>query len=545
MGENRRQGKTARAKGLLCKLALSVAIVALPLWAGCVKKTYNLNHVRIQLEALDEELGEAYYDNYSYGKNLEIDHIYEKYLHLITNGELISYVGDIRDRERNTLQRTRLTYLYAELLDHYLGHRTSQIAERLANIQASEKVVVDDEEIAFRQVSLSLMNEQDREERRKLYRAQGVVIEDKLNPLLAEELNLIQELSLEFGYGNFTEMQEAARGDDFARLEMMADRFLVQTEEVFRDLLEEEAHQALGLSLEEVRGWDRARLFRAQEFDEYFPKEKLLPLMRNTFILLGLSTEMQENVVIDAEDRAQKASRAACFPISVPQDIRVLIKPVGGIQDYRSLFHEMGHAQHYANVRTSEYEFRRLGDMAITETFAFLLENLFMDKTFLRDHLNVEGFDLNRLLKKVLLDKLYVMRLYCGKFLYEIQLHRNAPNPMDSYGLLMERATLLSRTDEENRRGYLFYGDERFYTVNYIKAWFLEGQLRSRLREQFGPTWFERKEAGQYLKELWALGSARPAEALARHLGFDGLEPSLLIHELEALHRMTKGNSDS
>lgn len=544
MSKGRRQEKGAPPRGLLSRLAFVVVLATLPLWAGCVKKTYNLNHIRVQLEALNKELSEAYYNNHSYGKELEISHIYEKYLYLIEDETVISYVGDIRDRERNATEKTRLTYLYAELLDHYLGQRTSRMAEKIANIQAREIVVADGEEIAFRQIPLRLMNEQDRERRKRFYRAQAAVIEKKLNPLLMEELHLIEELSRELGYDNFAHMQEVARGDDFDRLEALADQFLVQTEKVFRELLREEVHRTLGLSLEEVRGWDRARLSRGQQFDEYFPKDRLLPLVRNTLSGLNLNLEEQDNIVIDAEGRAQKSPQAACFPISVPQDIRVVIKPVGGIRDYQALFYGMGRAQHFANIKTSEYEFRRLGDMAVTEASAFLLENLFMDETFLRDHLNIDGPDLHHLLRKVLFDKLCVMRLCCGKFLYQNQLHRGTPDPLASYGLLMERATLLSQTDEDNRRGYLFYGDDRFDTVDSIKAWFLEGQLRFRLREQFGQRWFERQEAGEYLKDIWALGSARPAESLAQHLGFGGLEPSFSMHELQELFRTTRTNAD-
>ena len=69
--------------------------------------------------------------------------------------------------------------------------------------------------------------------------------------------------------------------------------------------------------------------------------------------------------------------------ISIPDDIRVLVKPLGGAEDYESLFHEMGHAEHYAHVLATDYEFRVLGEDGVTETFAFLFENLFMDPKFL------------------------------------------------------------------------------------------------------------------------------------------------------------------
>lgn len=544
MNEGRPRGKSPRKEHIPFRLTLMSALAVLCLGTGCMKKTYNLNRVRTQLEAFNQELGEAYYDNYAYGKTLQITQIYDKYSPLLANSELITYVRNIRDRARNPLERRRLAYLHRELLGHYLGQRTKQITEKVTNIQTSITIALEEQEIAFRQVPGRLMNEKDRERRKKLYRAQGALIVEQLNPPLREELELLGELARELGYEDFAHLQESARGDDFNRLEKMAQDFLEQTEDIFRELVQARAYQTLGLQPEDVRGWDRPRMYRAQEYDRYFPKEKLLPLMRSSLSRLGLELEEQKSIVIDAEDRAQKASRAACFPIAVPQDIRVLIQPVGSIRDYQALFHQMGHALYYANIRTGEYEFRWLGDVAVTETFAFLMENLFMDRIFLEEYTGIGGSDLNHLLQNTLFHKLRVMRLYCGKFLYETKLHQNVSNPIDNYGQLMERATLLPGTTEENRIGYLLYGNEEFHTVDYIKAWFLEAQLRFHLREQFGPRWFERREAGEYLKELWALGSAKPAEILAQHLGFDGIELSFLMRQLEHLQRPDQASTE-
>jgi hypothetical protein len=67
-----------------------------------------------------------------------------------------------------------------------------------------------------------------------------------------------------------------------------------------------------------------------------------------------------------------------------------------------------------------------------------------------------------------------------------------------------------------------------------LRAWALEAMWRRSLRERFGDTWFARREAGQWLRELWAQGQRLPAEelvseALGRELSF---EP--LISELAA-----------
>ena len=55
----------------------------------------------------------------------------------------------------------------------------------------------------------------------------------------------------------------------------------------------------------------------------------------------------------------------------------LVIKPQGGPDDWRALFHEAGHTEHFAHTSPSlTVEERRLGDNAVTEGWAMLLEHL-------------------------------------------------------------------------------------------------------------------------------------------------------------------------
>ena len=49
----------------------------------------------------------------------------------------------------------------------------------------------------------------------------------------------------------------------------------------------------------------------------------------------------------------------------------LVIQPIGGYDDWRALFHEAGHTEHYANTLGGPpMEAKRLGDMAVTEGWA-------------------------------------------------------------------------------------------------------------------------------------------------------------------------------
>ncbi len=45
-----------------------------------------------------------------------------------------------------------------------------------------------------------------------------------------------------------------------------------------------------------------------------------------------------------------KSPRAFCSPVRVPEEVYLVIAPVGGRDDYAALFHEAGHTEHYANI---------------------------------------------------------------------------------------------------------------------------------------------------------------------------------------------------
>ena len=99
------------------------------------------------------------------------------------------------------------------------------------------------------------------------------------------------------------------------------------------------------------------------------------------------------------------------------------------------------------------------------------------------------------------------------------------------YAALLEEATRIAWT----RESWLADVDEGFYVACYLRAWALEVHWRRSLRERFGDRWFERREAGEWLLELWREGQRRSAEELlADRLG-EELDFSPLTAELAAV----------
>src|SRR5256885_12705553 len=141
------------------------------------------------------------------------------------------------------------------------------------------------------------------------------------------------------------------------------------TDNLFRD--------RVGLGLDEAKRWDVPRVFRAENWDEFFPADKMLPALEATLSDLGIDLRSQTNVHLDLEQRPSKSPRAFCAPIEVPDKVMLVIQPIGGADDWRALFHEAGHTEHFAHTSPDlAMEERRPRDNAGTEGWAILLPQL-------------------------------------------------------------------------------------------------------------------------------------------------------------------------
>ena len=88
--------------------------------------------------------------------------------------------------------------------------------------------------------------------------------------------------------------------------------------------------------------------------------------------------------MLDLESRPGKTPRAFCAPVVPPDEVYLVLTPIGGREDYAILFHEGGHAEQFAHMAPElPFEFRCLGDAAATEVFAFLLQHLTDDPAWL------------------------------------------------------------------------------------------------------------------------------------------------------------------
>jgi len=417
--------------------------------------------------------------------------------------------GDRRRRE-----------LWKFACEGYLGNFVRDEAERIAELEATLTATVDGEEIPFRMLKPQLMNEEDRATRERIETARNELTEEHLNTLELHAAQVVVRETERLGAASYAELYRSFgfRLDDLAE---QCRRFLADTAQLWEEVGNRFFRSRIGLGLGEVKRWDVGRAWRGADWDSAFPRDVMLPALEGTLADLGIELRAQENVELDLDERPSKDPRAFCSPIEVPGRVVLVMKPAGGPDDWRALFHEAGHTEHFAHMDASlAVEERRLGDNAVTEGWAMLLEHLTTDPVWLERRLDfprpyefaAEGA----------MSLLWLVRRYCAKLLYELEFHA----AQDPTTLRPRYVELLADATKVEPAAYDYLGDMDggFYASEYLRAWAFEAQLRAYLRERFGNAWFSRREAGSLLRELWEEGQKPTADELLSDVTGETLE---------------------
>jgi hypothetical protein len=475
----------------------------------------DLKAYRERVDRFVADLDQEYYDHFAGLKpELDLESIYGEYED-ITTLEQAQAIGQAVDGS------FRSTELWRFACEGYLGNLTRAYEQDAATTEAKLKATIDGDEIPFRMLRPTIANSEDRAKRERLERVRNDLNEEHINPIVLASHQTTHAAVRDLGAASYRDLYTEKFGFKLADLAEQCSAFLDSTEALYEDAADRLFRTRTGVGLAEAERWDVARVFRASEWDPFFPGDRMLPALDATLKDLGVDLYAQENVHLDVEERPNKTPRAFCSPIEVPGKVMLVIQPIGGPDDWHALFHEAGHTEHFAHTRPElSVEERRLGDNAVTEGWAMLLEHLVDDPAWLSRRLDVgrpEQFS-----AEGAANLLYFVRRYCAKLLYELEFHaaEDVTSMQPRYVEILGDALKINPSPTD----YLGDIDSSFYVSSYLRSWAFEAQLRDHLREQFGTTWFAQREAGSLLKELWGEGQRWPAEDFLKDVTGSTLE---------------------
>src|SRR5262249_10319650 len=148
---------------------------------------------------------------------------------------------------------------------------------------------------------------------------------------------LMHETARKLGYAGYVELYEDIKGFDLRVLEALLRPLLEKTRAVYRDRMGQLVKERTGIQLSEAEKHDASFTFRAKQFDGFFPKENAVKLLVETLGNMGVNLESQKNIHLDVAERPKKDPRAFVSPVRVPGDIRLVVMPQGGHDDYATL----------------------------------------------------------------------------------------------------------------------------------------------------------------------------------------------------------------
>jgi hypothetical protein len=482
-----------------------------------------------EVEAFSGEQGEAYYANFAgFSPELDLATVYERHAGLFSE----SAIAGLRTAAGGSdAAARRAKRLLGFAVGGNLERTVAGITDRIANAESTAIVVWRRERIRYRQASIRVADISDRGERNALDERYRMAME-AINGQREERWTILHAAARALGAGDYAALMSESFDLDFDGLAASASDFLGDSETVYFAALRRY------LALIEIEGGDATiadlgHLLRGRGWDQYFELGRLTRVLGTTMRGIGIDLDTQKGITLDLEPRPAKSPRAFCVPIKVPGDVRFVVQPRGGHDDYDGALHEMGHLQHFAHIgsRLAPAD-RYIGDESVTEGWAFLFQYLMVEPEWLATELRMPRDAIAGWLDFAAFRKLFYLRRYAAKLLYELRLHRGGDWTVHraEYAGLLGLLTGVQTPDA----AYLADVDDGLYVARYLRAWLFEASVSAAIRTKFGPTWWRSPDAGAFLKDTWRAGLGPSAEDVVAALGYDQLDWRPVLRQIRA-----------
>lgn len=418
------------------------------------------------------------------------------------------------------------------------GRELVPLDEREIAWEGSAMVTLaDGTKMQFERAPIEMANSADRAWRLAVEKARSALIEAELAPLRRErfqrEREIIERLQLADGYNATWELLS---GISLSELRSQCEQFLRDTQAMWDETFPEFVKRVLRIDPREATRSDALALFRAREFDAYFPATQMEAQVQRQVREMGVDPLAAERIRLDTGEREGKRSRAFCSPVRVPDEVYLVLRPHGGQTDWSTFLHELGHALHFAYMRPDHpFEYRWLGDNSITEAYAMLFDHRMDDGAWLHRYTELGAGNIQAFLRSAGFEELHYIRRYCAKFIYETQLYGGDAgweSLPDLYVQLLNGATNFSYSPSEAFADV----DPRYYSARYLRAWQLQAVLAETLTKRYDDDWWRNPRAGPWMvQSLFSEGQRELAHEQAQRISGRELSFQPLVREIEQL----------
>lgn len=448
-----------------------------------------------------------------------------------TDLESICWVRQLAETEVDPDLREQAARVYFGCVGQFIRMDLLLRDEALAQFMVEARVQMDGQSVSLAEMEGWLMAEDDFSRREALRLAARPLLHKAslIKATIWEGATAV--LQEDFGYKDYLHFYQEKKGVDISSLVEECKEFLEATDAVYWERVVPWAEASLGRTAASVSHLHMIRLLQLDRFWSGMRTRGIMPVLGEVLEALGLSKALHSRIRLDDEARPKKSVLPRCVPLRVPDEIHVTLKPLGGLADLEAALHELGHALQLAYADPAlPYPYRHLPrSYALSECFGFLLEGLTREPEFLANHTDLPGSELEALCREKALKRLYVIRRYAGKLIFEQEfLSEGQWLDWSAYPRRLSRATGFLYEPHEA----LMDLEEELYAADYLRAWAAEVLLKEHLRDRFGRRWFASREAGSFLRELWDHGEYWDLEDLLASIGLGPLSLRVLANEL-------------
>ncbi|MBW2641042.1 MAG: hypothetical protein JRE10_13040 [Deltaproteobacteria bacterium] len=409
----------------------------------------------------------------------ELYQIYEPYKDFISLETLAQI-----DRLRDDAVKIRLKHSF---IDHYLRQRLLPHETEMQCWMKGASAAVNGEKVYFNEI-IPWCQKSSTYKKRQILHKETVPLCKFLMPFVLNYWNMLLEiLEKDLGFDSYIQYCQHKKGIDYAYYYRYFKKVLQETDKIYFSAMKRWSRERYGLSMSALTRFDAINLLGFGEFDNFFPDIPMNDLMR-FFHHWNIDLDKTPGLNLELGRESGKSAQAACFILQVPEEVYILMRPEGGWIDIETLWHELGHG--LSAVFTCPDLTIVDRDMAtnysLSESFAFLLQNLTLSRPFIDEYLGLGPEVCNTLVYHKVLKDLSVFRRYAAKLLSEFEMFSKGDlSDGDRYSRLMTRYTGFYYQAET----HLFDLVPEFYCLDYLLGWMGESMLEDYLRKNLGDRW--------------------------------------------------------
>ncbi len=486
-----------------------------------------------------QEISREYYLAHSGQKpTAELQPIYARHAAILGSDALALTLDAFRTAPKGSEEQRSARLLLDWQAESQSSRQLAGLDEREIAWEVSAVVNVGDgRQIQYEAVAIQIANSTDAAERHAIEAARANLVERELAPIRRERFQRERDITEQLGLAaDYNTTFELLSGVGLAELKVQCEQFLRETEAMWTETLPEFSKRVLGMNVASLTRADASALFRAREFDRFFPPAHMESSIRRQVHEMGVDPLASGRITLDTGEREGKRSRAFCSPVRVPDEVYLVLRPHGGQMDWSTFLHELGHALHFAYMRPDlAFEYRWLGDNSVTEGYAMLFDHLMEDAGWLKRYTELGPADVQSFLRASGFEELHFLRRYCAKLIYEIELYGGNVRWDALPDLYVEQ--LSGATSFRYNRADAFVDvDPRYYAARYLRAWQLQSLLTETLVERYDADWWRNPRAGPWIcSALFGEGQRELAHEQAARVAGKGLSFGPLVKAVERM----------